>query len=65
MAKIKVRQGESLEQALRRFNKAVLKSGIMKELKERERFKKKSELRTERRKQKLRKQYLENKRNRF
>jgi len=31
MTKIKVRHGESLDQALRRFNKEVLKSGIIQE----------------------------------
>jgi small subunit ribosomal protein S21 len=50
MTKIKVRNGESLEQALRRFNKEVLKAGILQELKDREFFKKKSEIRREKNK---------------
>jgi len=44
MAKIKVRHGESLEQALRRFNKEVLKDGILQELRDRETYKKPSEI---------------------
>ena len=44
MAKIKVRHGESLEPALRRFNKEVQKDGILQELRDRERYKKPSEL---------------------
>jgi small subunit ribosomal protein S21 len=47
MTKIKVRNGESLEQALRRFNKEVLKAGILQELKDREFYRKKSELKRE------------------
>jgi small subunit ribosomal protein S21 len=62
MARIKVRHGESLDQALRRFNREVLKAGILKELKKRERYYKPSELRTEKAKEKARKIYLENKR---
>ena len=42
MTKIKVRNGESLEQALRRFNREVLRDGIIKELKKRERYEKPS-----------------------
>ena len=36
MAKVKVRPHESVEQALRRFNREVQKEGIMDELKRRE-----------------------------
>lgn len=62
MARVKVRNGESLEQALRRFNRAVLKAGILKELKQRERYRKPSEIRAERKKEKARKLYTEKRR---
>lgn len=55
MAKIKVRNGESLEQALRRFNREVLKAGILKELRRRERFEKPSAVKREKKKDKVRK----------
>jgi len=55
MTKIKVRHGESLEQALRRFNREVLKAGILKELKRRERFEKPSEVKRMKKKEKIRK----------
>lgn len=64
MTKVKVRHGESLEQALRRFNREVLKAGILKELRKRERYRKPSEIRTERKKEKARKIYIENLRSR-
>ena len=63
MAKVKVRHGESLEQALRRFNREVLRSGILKELRKRERYRKPSEVRTEKKKEKARKIYIDNLRN--
>lgn len=63
MAKVKVRNGESLEQALRRFNREVLKAGILKELRNRERYKKPSEVRTEKKKERARKIYIDNLRN--
>ena len=44
MTKIKVRNGETLEQALRRFNREVQKAGILQELRDREFYKKKSEI---------------------
>jgi len=62
MTKVKVRNNESLEQALRRFNRAVLRAGILKELRYRQRYKKPSEIKTEKKKEKARKIYLENKR---
>lgn len=55
MTKIKVRNGETLEQALRRFNREVLKAGILKELKKRERFDKPSEIKRLKQKEKARK----------
>lgn len=63
MTKIKVRHGESLEQALRRFNREVLKAGILKELRKRERYMKPSEVKTEKKKEKARKIYIENLKN--
>ena len=62
MTKIKVRHGESLDQALRRFNREVLRAGILKEIKRRERYRKPSEIRTEKAKEKARKIYLDRKR---
>jgi small subunit ribosomal protein S21 len=59
MTKIKVRNGESLEQALRRFNREVQKSGVLDELKLRERFQKPSELKRIQKKEKARKIALE------
>jgi len=61
MTKIKVRNGESLEQALRRFNREVLKSGILQELKDREHYQKPSELKRLKNKEIARKIYLEKK----
>ncbi|HLC93924.1 MAG TPA: 30S ribosomal protein S21 [Patescibacteria group bacterium] len=55
MTKIKVRNGESLEQALRRFNREVQRSGVLDELKARERFQKPSELKRLQKKEKARK----------
>ena len=52
MTKVKVRHGETLEQALRRFNRAVLKAGILRELRDRERYSKPSEVLTKRKKKK-------------
>lgn len=60
MTKIKVRKGESLEQALRRFNREVFKAKIIQEVKDRERFKKKSEIKRMKKKEVARKIYLEN-----
>ena len=52
MTKIKVRHGESLDQALRRFNKEVLKSGIIQEMKDREHYSKPSEIKRQKNLQK-------------
>ncbi|OGC51962.1 30S ribosomal protein S21 [candidate division WWE3 bacterium RBG_16_37_10] len=62
MTKIKVRNGESLEQALRRFNREVIKAGILQELKDRERYQKPSEVKRIKAKELARKIYLETKR---
>ena len=59
MLKIKVRGGESLEAALRRFNREVQKSGILEELRERERFEKPSEIKRRRNKEIARRIYLD------
>ncbi|MBP7927938.1 30S ribosomal protein S21 [Patescibacteria group bacterium] len=61
MTKIKVRKGESLEQALRRFNREVFRTGILEEIKERERYKKPSELKRTQRKEVARRMYFEKK----
>jgi len=57
MTKIKVRNNESLEQALRRFNREVLKAGILQELKDRSRYTKPSEVRRQKDKELARKLY--------
>ncbi len=62
MTKIKVRHGESLEQALRRFNKEVLKDGILQEFKDRERYVKPSEIKRQKQKELARKIRVESKR---
>lgn len=61
MVRIKVRHGESLEQALRRFNKKVISARILKEAFERSRFEKPSLEKRRKNKEKKRKIYLENK----
>lgn len=63
MTKIKVRHGESLDQALRRFNKEVLRSGIIQEVKDREHYLKPSEVKRKKSKELKRKFYFE--RNKF
>lgn len=52
MVRIKVRHGESLEQALRRFNKKVSDADILKEIVGRSRFEKPSEKRRREEKEK-------------
>ena len=64
MTKIKVRNNESLEQALRRFNREVLKAGILQELKDRSRYTKPSEVRRQKDKELARKLYTIRKYNR-
>jgi small subunit ribosomal protein S21 len=59
--KIKVRHGESLDQALRRFNREVQKAGILQEVKLRERYEKPSSLKRQKNKEKARKIALESK----
>ena len=59
MTKIKVRNGESLEQALRRFNREVQRSGILQEVRDRENYRKPSELKRQKAKELARKIYLE------
>lgn len=59
MTKVKVRKGESLEQALRRFNREVFRARILQEVKDRERYTKPSEVRRQKKKEIARKIYLE------
>lgn len=59
MTKVKVRHGESLDQALRRFNKEVLRAGILQELKDREHYIKPSEVKRRKSKELKRRFYLE------
>jgi small subunit ribosomal protein S21 len=60
MVKIKVRNGESLEQALRRFNKKVIQANIIKEALKRKEYIKPTTEKREREKMKQRKIYLDN-----
>jgi len=64
MAKVTVRNGESLEQALRRFNKEVLKSGVLQYIKDHSRYVKPSEIKRQKAKEVARKIRLENRRSR-
>jgi len=48
---VKVRQGESIEQALRRFNQKVYEAGIMDELKKREYYESPSDIKKRKRKE--------------
>ena len=49
MAKVILKEGESLEEALRRFKQAVLREGILKELRRRVAYEKPSELKKRKR----------------
>jgi len=60
MVKIKVRNGESLEQALRRFNKKVIQANIIKEALKRKEYIKPTAEKREREKMKQRRIYLDN-----
>ena len=59
MTKIKIRNGESLEQALRRFNREVLRDGILKKLRKREFFEKPSVIKARKRKERDRRTVFE------
>jgi len=59
MTKVKVRKGESLEQALRRFNREVHRARILQEVRDRERYVKPSEVRRQAKKKVARKIYYE------
>ena len=61
MTKIKVRKNESFEQALRRFQRMVMKSGVIDDYKDRVHHVTKSEKRRLKKKELARKIYLENK----
>jgi len=54
MAKVILKPGESLEEALRRFNREVMKEGILLEMRRREFYEKPSEVRKRKRSQKQR-----------
>lgn len=54
MAKVTLKPGESLEEALRRFNREVLKEGILLEMRRREFYEKPSEVKKRKRSQKQR-----------
>lgn len=58
MTKIKVRNAETLESALKRFNREVVKAGILKELRDREHYQKPSELKRKLQKERVRKYTL-------
>jgi small subunit ribosomal protein S21 len=59
MAKIKVRHDESLEQALRRFQREVQKDGILQEIKKREFYEKPSLIKKRKTEEKAKKIYNE------
>jgi small subunit ribosomal protein S21 len=61
MPKVQVRSDESLDQALKRFNREVLREGIIKELKKREFYEKPSVARKNKRKESARRIHRENK----
>lgn len=63
MTRIKVRNGETLEQALRRFNRMVHKEGILKDAKKKDRYEKPSELKRLKNKERARRMELEKKGN--
>lgn len=50
MTEVKVRDGESIEQALRRFNQKVFEAGIMDELKKREFYESPADIRKRKKK---------------
>ena len=54
MAKVTLKPGESLEEALRRFNREVLKEGILLEMRRREFYEKPSEVKKRKSSQKKR-----------
>ncbi|MCX6783635.1 MAG: 30S ribosomal protein S21 [candidate division WWE3 bacterium] len=62
MAKIKVNAGESIDAALRRFNREVLRDGILLEIKKRE-FYQKPSLKRKLEKEELRRQSIYNRHN--
>lgn len=50
MSEVKVREGESLESALKRFKKKTARAGVMSEVRKREHYEKPSERKREKRK---------------
>ncbi len=63
MTKIKIRSGESLEQALRRFNRAVLSEGTLQQARDRMEYIKPSTIKFRNSKAKKRRIFFENKNN--
>lgn len=63
MTKIKIRSGESLEQALRRFNKAVLSEGTLQEARDRMEYTKPSTIKFRNAKARKRRDFFNNKNN--
>ncbi|OGC49848.1 30S ribosomal protein S21 [candidate division WWE3 bacterium RIFCSPHIGHO2_01_FULL_40_23] len=59
MAKVKVRHDETLEQALRRFQREVQKEGILQEVKDREFYEKPSAIKRRKMKEQARRIYNE------
>jgi len=57
MAKVTLKPGESLEEALRRFNREVMKEGILLETRRREFYEKPSE--TKKRKKSMKQRMIE------
>lgn len=57
MPKVTVREDETLEQALRRFNREILREGIVKELRKREFYEKPSAVRKRKMQERARKFY--------
>jgi len=51
VTKVKVREGESIEQALRRFNQKVYEAGIMDELKKREYYESPADIKKKKKKE--------------
>lgn len=60
MPKVTIRDDETLEQALRRFNREILREGIIKELRKREFYEKPSLVRKRKKQERARKFYRGN-----
>lgn len=58
MVTVKIREDESLEQALRRFNREVLREGIIKEMRKREFYEKPSTVRKKEKQERSRRAFF-------